>query len=128
MGCDFRQREAVYSIAALQLEFRGRPARTGLGGYTLLRLMGRWLVRAFLAVAVCTLIAYAIDSVVYLLRGSPSSTVTVSRFMGVPLKGEKEEYDYLGSGPAPCAVALFPHGGKDPCWELRRYPNEWDNL
>ena len=85
-------------------------------------------MRVFLALAVATLVAYAADTAVFLLRGSPTSTVTVSRFMGVPLKGQKEEYDYLGSGPAPCAVALFPHAGKDPCWELRRYPNQWENL
>lgn len=92
------------------------------------RLFGRWLVRAFLALAVATLAAYAIDSIVYVLRGSPSSTVTVNRFMGIPLKGQKEEYDYLGSAPEPCAVALFPHSGEDPCWKLRRFPNQWDNL
>ena len=94
----------------------------------MVRLLGRLLMRAILALAVCTLAAYAIDSIVYVMRGSPNSTVTVNRFMGIPLKGAKEEYDYLGSAPAPCAVALFPHDGKDPCWQLRRYPNRWDNL
>jgi hypothetical protein len=94
----------------------------------LLKLMGRWLVRAFLAVAVATLVTYAVDTVVYVLRGSPSSTATVNRFMGIPLKGQKEEYDYLGTAPVPCATAIFPHGGMDPCWRLRRYPNQWDNL
>ena len=94
----------------------------------MLRLLGRWLMRAFLALAAATLAAYAVDSVVYALRGSPSSTVIVNRFMGIPLKGQKEEYDFLGSGPVPCAVALFPHNGIDPCWQLRRSPNQWQNL
>jgi hypothetical protein len=93
-----------------------------------LRLLGRWLVRAFLFVAVVTLVAYAADTVVYLMHGSPTATVSVSRFMGVPLKGQKEEYDYLGTAPVPCAVALFPHKGLDPCWHLRRNPNQWENL
>ena len=94
----------------------------------LLRLMGRWLARAFLALAVATLVTYAGDSAVFFLRGSPSASVTVSRFMGIPLKGQKEEYDYLGSSPVACAVAIFPHAGMDPCWRLRRNPNQWDNL
>lgn len=92
------------------------------------RWLGQWLGRAFLFLAAATLVAYAGDSIVYLARGSPRSTVTVNRFMGVPLKGQKEEYDYLGSSQVPCAVALFPHNGQDPCWHLRRNPNEWDNL
>lgn len=92
------------------------------------RWLGRWFVRALLALAAATLVAYAGDTLLYLARGSPGSTITVSRFMGVPLKGQKEEYDFLGSSPVPCAVALFPHNGQDPCWYLRRNPNQWENL
>ena len=88
----------------------------------------RWLIRAFLALAALTVAAYACDSVIYLVRGSPSSTVMVYKFMGIPLKGQKEEYDYLGSGPVPCAVALFPHQNLDPCWHLRRNANQWEIL
>ena len=92
------------------------------------RWMGRWLVRVFLAVAAVAVVAYVGDSLVYLLRGSPSSAVTVHRFMGIPLKGQKEEYDFLGDIQTPCAVALFPHKGQDPCWHLRRNPNQWEKL
>jgi hypothetical protein len=81
-----------------------------------------------LAVAAATVAAYAVDLLIYLVRGNPTSTVTVHRYMGIPLKGQKEEYDYLGSEPVPCARALFPHGGHDPCWHLRRYPDQWENL
>lgn len=86
------------------------------------------MARAFLALAAATLVAYAADSIVYLLRGSPSRTITVDRFMGIPLKGQKEEYDYLGNFQVQCAVALFPHKGQDPCWHLRRNRNQWENL
>lgn len=92
------------------------------------RWLGLWLGRAFLFLAVTTLVAWAADTLVYIVRGSPSSTVTVSRFMGVPLKGQKTEFDYLGTFQVPCAVALFPHKGQDPCWHLRRNPNQWQNL
>lgn len=92
------------------------------------RWLGRWFVRALLVVAAATLVAYAGDTLVYLLHGSPSSTVTVNRFMGIPLKGQKEEYDFLGSSPVPCAIALFPHNSQVPCWYLRRNSNQWENL
>lgn len=94
----------------------------------MMRWLGRWLLRGLVAFAALSLAAYAVDSAVYLLRGSPHSTVAVSRFMSIPLKGQKEEYDYLGTVTVPCAVALFPHGGEDPCWHLRHHANQWQNL
>ena len=94
----------------------------------MIRWAGRWFIRIFLFCAVVTAVSYAADTVVYLLRGSPTSTVTVDKFMGIPLKGQKEEYDYLGQVQEACAVSLFPHKGDDPCWKLRRNPNQWENL
>jgi hypothetical protein len=91
-------------------------------------LLGRFLFRVLLALAAASVAAYAGDSIAFLVRGSPQSKVTVGRYMGIPLKGNKEEYDYLGSVQAPCVVSLFPHGGVDPCWYLRRDPNLWENL
>jgi hypothetical protein len=93
-----------------------------------MRWLGRWLMRVLLAVAIVSLAAYAIDFAVYKLRGSPQSSVPVSRFMSIPLKGQKTEDDYLGTADVACAVALFPHGGQDPCWHLRRNPNQWENV
>jgi hypothetical protein len=87
-----------------------------------------WLLRGLGFVAAAALAAYAADTAVYKLHGSPQSLVMVSRFMGVPLKGQKTEYDYLGSTNVPCAVALFPHDGLDACWHLKRNPNQWENL
>lgn len=92
------------------------------------RWLGRWLVRTFLTAAVTTVVAYGADTVIFALRGSPTSTVMVQKFMGIPLKGQKEEFDYLGPAQVSCAVALFPHRGQDPCWRLRRNPNQWENL
>jgi hypothetical protein len=93
-----------------------------------LSILGRWIFRAAVALAALFVAAYGADFALYRLRGSPRSTVTVSRYMGIPLKGQKEEYDYLGTVSAPCSVSLFPQGGADPCWHLRRNPNQWDNL
>ena len=71
---------------------------------------------------------YLGDLAVYKLRGSPTSTVSVSRFMTVPLKGNKIEYDYVGTADEPCSVSLFPQGGQSPCWRLRRNPNQNTDL
>ena len=92
------------------------------------RLLGRWLLRLILAFAVCFVVAWIGDSATYYLRGKPTSTVTISRYMGVPLKGQKTEFDYLGTADVPCSRSLFPQGGNDPCWHLRRNPNQWQNL
>lgn len=94
----------------------------------MMRWLGRGVLRVLVAIAAISLLAYAVDWTVYKLRGSPQSVVAVSQFLQVPLKGGKTEYDYLGTANVPCVVALFPHGGKDPCWNLRRNPNQWDKL
>jgi hypothetical protein len=48
----------------------------------------------------------------------------VSRTLVVPLKNNKEEYDYEGTFDEPCSVSLFPQLGLSPCWRLRRNTNE----
>lgn len=101
-----------------------KPALKGSG--TMIRWLGRWLLRVLVAIAAIALVAFAIDWTVYKLRGSPHSTVTVSQFLSVPLKGQKVEYDYLGSVDVSCSISLFPQGGQEPCWYLRRNPNQWD--
>lgn len=93
-----------------------------------MRWLGRWLMRVLLTVASVSIVAYAVDFAVYKVRGSPYSTVAVSQFMSIPLKGQKTEDDFLGTSDVSCAVALFPHGGQDPCWHLRRNSNQWENV
>jgi len=93
-----------------------------------MRWLSRWLLRVLVAIAAISLAAYAADWAVYHLRRSPQGTVSVSQFMVVPLKGQKTEYDYLGTANVNCAAAVFPHGGEDPCWHLRRNPNQWENV
>jgi hypothetical protein len=93
-----------------------------------MRRFGRWLLRGLIGFAAFSLVVFAVDLTVFLLRGSPHSSVAVSRFMIVPLKGQKNEYDYLGTSNVSCAVALFPQDGQDPCWHLKRNPNQWENV
>jgi len=60
------------------------------------------------------------DLAVYKLRGSPQGHVQVSQTLLVPLKGNKQEYDYLGTSDVPCSVSIFSQDGQDACWLLRR--------
>lgn len=87
----------------------------------------RWIFRLFLSMAVACIAAYVTDWAIYTMRGSPSSTILVNRYLEVPLKGQKEEYDFEGSSPVVCAVALFPQGDKDPCWLVWRNRDMWES-
>ena len=90
--------------------------------------MSRWPRRIALALLGAAVAAYAGDWLVFNLRGGVTSTVTVSRFLSAPLKGNKQEFDYLGSDDVPCSVSLFPQGGHAPCWYLRRHKNQVTNI
>jgi len=88
----------------------------------------RWLLRGILVLLASFVVTWLGDSAIFLLRGSPLSKVTVNQFQSVPLKGTKIEYDYLGTSDVPCVQALFPHAGQNPCWYLRRNPNQNTSL
>jgi hypothetical protein len=90
----------------------------------MMRLLMIWLGRVLVVLAAVFVVIYAGDWAVYKLRGSPQSTVTVNRYITIPLKGNKQEFDYLGSMDVPCSVSLFPQAGQAPCWQLRRNPNQ----
>jgi hypothetical protein len=86
--------------------------------------MMRWLQRMLVVLAAVFVVIYGGDWAVYKLRGSPRSKVTINRYLTIPLKGNKQEFDYLGSIDAPCSVSLFSQAGQDPCWQLRRNPDQ----
>ena len=88
------------------------------------RFLMRWLVRTVVVLAVGFTAVYLCDWAVYRLRGSPQSKVTVNRYVAIPQKGLKTEFDYQGTLEDPCSVSLFSQGGESPCWQLRRNPNQ----
>jgi hypothetical protein len=90
--------------------------------------MRRWIERVVFAVLAAAVLTYLGDLAIFKLRGSPVSTVTVNRYLTVPLKGNKIEYDYLGTAEVPCSRSLFPQGGLSPCWQLRRNVNQTTTL
>jgi hypothetical protein len=90
--------------------------------------MKRRLQRVLIVLVAAFVAVYGGDLLFYKLRGSPASTVTVSQFQTVPLKGNKIEYDYIGTASVACSISLFPQSGLSPCWHLRRNPNQTTNL
>lgn len=90
----------------------------------MLRIVGRRILRVGLAAITALLVVYAGDWAVYKMRGSPHSAVTVHRTMVIPLKGNKQEYDDMGTFDVTCSQSLFPQAGLSPCWQVRRNPNQ----
>ena len=86
--------------------------------------MNRWLPRIAVVLVAAFVALYLGDWAIFRLRGAPASKVTFNQFQTVPLKGNKLEYDYLGSMDVPCSVSLFPRAGLSPCWQLRRNANQ----
>lgn len=94
----------------------------------MIRLMIRWGFRGTLLLGVACVALYLGDFAIFSLRGSPQSTVVVNRYLQVPLKGNKQEYDYQGTEPVPCSRSLFPQNGMSACWQLRRNSNQITSL
>jgi hypothetical protein len=49
----------------------------------------------------------------------------VDQYLETPLKGNKAEYDYMGTQPETCSRSLFPQAGNPPCWWLARHTSRW---
>lgn len=85
-----------------------------------------WLaIRIALAVIIAV---YLIDWGVLRVKASHGrgyGTVQVDVYLATPLKGNKNEYDYMGAQAKPCAHAIFPHGAP-PCWWLSRHTSQWE--
>jgi hypothetical protein len=63
------------------------------------------------------------------IRGNGMGTVAVDQFLSTPLKGNKAEYDYLGTVNQTCSHSAFPqYANSDwnaPCWWLARHNARW---
>jgi hypothetical protein len=64
-----------------------------------------------------------------LARGAGMGNVPVEQYLGTSLKGNKIEYDYLGTATQSCTLTLFPQyagsAWNPPCWWLRRHTVRW---
>jgi hypothetical protein len=84
------------------------------------------IVQALLALI---LVLYAGDYAVYRYRashGTAFKTLQVDQYLSTPLKGNKAEYDYMGTQAETCSRSLFPQAGDPPCWWLARHTSRWE--
>ena len=78
-------------------------------------------------------ILYAVDWIVFearQTRGTGMRSIQVDQYLATPLKGNKAEYDYVGTASENCSRTLFPQyaGSKwnPPCWWLERHKAQWE--
>ena len=86
------------------------------------------LARALKYILIGAVVLYFADWAqlgIRLARHTGLGSVNVSQYLATPLKGQKEEYDYLGSADQPCVMSIFPHNSDLPCWWLERHKNQW---
>ena len=88
----------------------------------MMKVLARRLLHVGLGLVAVFSLVFVGDMLVFKMRGSPHATVSVTRYLTVPLKGNKTEYDFQSTLDVPCAVAIFPQGDESPCWQLRKNP------
>jgi len=94
--------------------------------------MAKWagrLVRLVLVLAVLVGLLYVGDWVVLRVRvsrGTAFGVVQVNQLLATPLKGNKVEYDLMGTVPMTCSRSIFPQEGNPACWWLERHPTQWE--
>lgn len=92
--------------------------------------MTKLLARALKYILLGAIVLYFADwaqLAIRLARHTGTGTVNVSQYLATPLKGQKEEYDYLGNVDQPCVKSIFPHNSDLPCWWLERHRNQWQS-
>jgi hypothetical protein len=86
-----------------------------------------WLILRTLLIAAVAL--YLIDWAVVRIRavrGTAYGSVQVNEYLSTALKGNKAEYDYLGTTAQPCVHAIFKHDALQPCWWVERHKDLWE--
>ena len=87
------------------------------------------LVLFFLGI---TVLAFAVDFVVFRLRvltsRDPYGSVVVSHYYAVLQKNGKTQFIFDPPAAQNCVNALFPHSEMQPCWYLRRHPEQRTNI
>lgn len=95
------------------------------------RVMRNWERRlGQLAIGLLVLFAalYVGDRIVLQVRiahGTAYGVVEVNQFLATPLKGNKVEYDLMGTVQETCSRSIFPQKGNPACWWLERHKSQW---
>jgi hypothetical protein len=75
------------------------------------------------------LLLYALDWAILeikMQRQTAYGNVQVEQFLMTPLKGQKEEFDFMGTKSQTCVKSIFPHASNPACWWVERHKTEWE--
>lgn len=89
----------------------------------------RQIVRFFPVLVGAIALLYIGDWGVFEVRvahGNAYSTVQVDQFLATSLKGNKTEYDLMGTTQETCTRTIFPQQWHPPCWWLKRHTSQWE--
>jgi hypothetical protein len=104
----------------------------GLRPGGVLRMMEGWGLRLGQVIAVIIVLLgmlYVGDWVAMRIRmakGTAYGAVEVNQFLATPLKGNKVEYDLVGTVQETCSRSIFPQKGNPACWWLERHKSQWE--
>ena len=87
------------------------------------------LVRLIMVLAVLLGLLYVGDWAVLRVRvsrGTGYGVIQVNQFLATPLKGNKVEYDLMGTVQVTCSHSIFPQQGNPACWWLARHTAQWE--
>jgi hypothetical protein len=101
-----------------------------ISGPELIRKFKKWTVDALLYLLAIALLLWCGDWAVWRIRvwhGTGYSSVQVTQLLLTPLKNHRVKADAENVIDQPCALSIFPHGGHDPCWWLRRHATQWQS-
>lgn len=87
-------------------------------------MLARWLVRGAITLLIAAMLLFVFDFVVWRIRvaaGGGMGQVDVTQMTAAELKGNKDAYFLDGTVTQACSRSIFPQGGTDPCWWLRRH-------
>jgi hypothetical protein len=59
-------------------------------------------------------------------RQTAYGNVQVKQFLVTPLKGQKEEFDFMGTKAQSCVKSIFPHASAPACWWVERHKTQWE--
>jgi hypothetical protein len=92
------------------------------------RITKKQIADALTCLLAATLLLWLGDWAIWRVRvrhGGGYDSVQVNHILLTPLKNHRMQADEQSTADQPCARSIFPHGGDDPCWWLRRHATQW---
>jgi len=91
-------------------------------------LLRRIFLGTTLALLALAGLAFGLDFMVFRIRAATNhnayGSVVVTHYYALLQKNGKTQFIFNPPGPQDCVNALFPHAGLQPCWYLRRHPEQ----